>query len=193
MSWDDVKISQMVSQMRRSHKWFPKMMKKISTTSVVGSSVLLGKDEYVWLAKERPLQESQYCSITSCKLKLLDLNHKHRVWDPTYLSTIPFAISYQLQNTYPLMPSFRASFLFPTLEHGALIWIPPPRKLVSYLRFLSFIPQHRYLMIHLRNQNSFQLQSLYQDQLQLLQLLSCPRLEGRSYDANTGPCRFLRQ
>ncbi len=49
-----------------------------------------------------------------------------------------------------------ASFLFPTLlEHGALIWIPPPRKLSSYLRFLSLIPQHRHLMIHLRNQNSF--------------------------------------
>ncbi len=87
-----------------------------------------------------------------------------------------------------------ASLLFPTLlEHGALIWIPPPRKLVNYLRFLSFIPQHRHLMIHLRNQNSFQLQSLYQDQLLLLQILSCSRLEGRSNDDNTGPCRFLRQ
>jgi hypothetical protein len=51
----------MVSQMRRSHKWFLKMMKKISRTSVVGSSVLLGKDEYILLAKERPLQYSQFC------------------------------------------------------------------------------------------------------------------------------------
>ncbi len=60
--------------------------------------------------------------LTSCKLKLLDLNHKHGVWAPTYLSTIPFSISYQLQNTYPLMPSFRWELQMEQASCSRLSW-----------------------------------------------------------------------
>ncbi len=122
VSWDDVKISQMVSQMRRSHKGFLKMMKKTSTTSVVGSSVLLGKTNiFDWQRKDL-CSTPNFVVLTSCKLKLLDLNHKHRVWAPTYLSTIPFSISYQLQYTYPLMPSFRWELRMEQASCSRLSW-----------------------------------------------------------------------
>jgi hypothetical protein len=63
----------MVSQMRRSHKGFLKMMKKTSTTSVVGSSVLLGKTNiFDWQRKDL-CSTPNFAVLTSCKLKLLDL------------------------------------------------------------------------------------------------------------------------